>query len=171
MGFDQQPGTGVQGYVSCGGSNYRPSQNSMMNSLFGNNPNTSFNAVSREKMIMDIWRIIERPWDAVNPPAGAVTNPASLSITLIDPTVINVDWSVDGNVVAVNGGPNYAIGAAGLAAGSHMVTARMYDNATDALVKYRTGGTTFNRQYWGPPTTANMMKGSERTLTWTVTIQ
>jgi hypothetical protein len=138
--FNQTPGTGVQGFVSCGGSYYRPTQNSMMNSLFGTNPNTSFNAVSREKMIMDIWRIIERPWDAVDPPAGAVTNPTTLNITLIDPAVINVDWSVDGNVVAMNGGPSYAIGSAGLAAGAHMVTAKMYDNATDALVRYRTGG-------------------------------
>ena len=46
-----------------------------------------------------------------------------------------------------------------------------YDNAGTDLVRYRTGGTQYNRQYWGPPTSANMMRGSERTATWTVTIQ
>jgi hypothetical protein len=38
------------------------------------------------------------------------------------------------------------------------------------LVRYRTGGNNFNRQYWGPPTMANGMRGSEKTATWTVTI-
>lgn len=171
LNYSQTPGTGMQGFFSCGGSAWRPTSNSMMNSLFGNNANTSFNAISREKMIMDIWRIIQTPWDSLTPPAGAVTNPPTLAVNVIDPAVISVDWSVDGKLVAVNGGPTYAIGAAGLAPGAHMVTARAYDNAGTDLVRYRTGGTQYNRQYWGPPTSANMMRGSERTATWTVTIQ
>ena len=54
--------TGLQGtfvgsrYVDSG--QYRPSGNSMMNSLFGNNVNTSFNSVSREQMIFSIWRAV-----------------------------------------------------------------------------------------------------------------
>ena len=60
----------------------------------------------------------------------------------------------------MNGGPTYAIGTAGLAAGTHMVTARAYDNAGMDLVRYRTGGNNFNRQYWGAPTQANGMRGS-----------
>jgi hypothetical protein len=171
LDFDQNPGTGKQGFVSCGGNAYRPSSNSMMNSLFGNNANTSFNAVSREKMIMDIWRTIETPWDSVTPPAGAVTNPASLSVNVIDEAVISVDWTLDGRLIAVSGGPTYAIGAAGLSPGSHMVSARAYDNAGTDLVRYRSGGTQYGRMFWGPPTAANMMRGSERTVTWTVTIQ
>jgi hypothetical protein len=108
---DQEPGTGRQGFFACEGNNaYRPSDNSMMNLLFGDDPDTSFNPVSREKMVMDIWRIVENPWDAVNPPAGAVMNPATLSLALIDPAVINVEWSVDGTVVNVNGGPVYNVG-------------------------------------------------------------
>ena len=76
LGFDQEPGTAMQGIFECMSSgNYRPSDNSMMNSLFGDDPDTSFNAVSREKMIMDIWRIIESPWDSAEPPEGAVTSP------------------------------------------------------------------------------------------------
>ena len=133
---------------SDGGQTWRPSQNSMMNSLFGNNPNTSYNSVSREKMVMDIWRIVQTPYDSVVPPAGAVTNPPALTVNVIDPAVINVDWSVDGQMVAMNGGPTYNIGAANLSPGTHMVTARAYDNAPETLVR-QAPGTTFNRQYWG----------------------
>jgi hypothetical protein len=172
LDYDQTPGTGKQGFFACeGNSAYRPSDNSMMNMLFGDDDDTSFNPVSREKMIHDIWRIIQTPWDSVTPAAGAVMNPASLTVNVIDPAVISVDWSVDGNVVAMNGGPTYAVGAAGLAPGTHMISARAYDNAGMDLVRYRTGGTQYNRQYWGPPTSANMMRGSERSVSWTVTIQ
>src|SRR5688572_43796 len=162
--------TGVQGtfvgsrYVDSG--QYRPSSNSMMNSLFGTNVNTSFNGVSREQMVLDIWRVIANPWDSVVPPAGAVTNPTTLTVNVIDPAVISVDWSVDGMVVARNGGPVYNIGAANLPAGMHTVTARAYDNAGMDLVR-QVPGTTFNRQYWG----AGSMGRSDKTVTWTVTKQ
>jgi hypothetical protein len=171
LDFDQVPGTGVQGFFSCGGSTWRPSSNSMMNSPFGDDVNTSFNAVSREKMVMDIWRYVETPWDSLTPPEGAVTNPASLAVSVIDPAVISVDWSVDGELVATDGGPTYAIGAAGLAAGTHVVSARAYDNADTNLVRYRSGDGKYGRAFWGAPTSVNRMHGSERTATWTVTIQ
>jgi hypothetical protein len=102
----------------------------------------------------------------VVPPAGAVTNPASLTVNVIDPAVIRVDWSVDGNMVGPNGGPTYAIGAANLSPGMHTVTARAYDNAGMDLVR-QVPGTTFNRQYWG----SGAMGHSDKTLTWQVTIQ
>jgi hypothetical protein len=162
--YDQMGATGVQGtfigsrYVDSG--QYRPSSNSMMNSLFGNNANTSFNCVSREKMIFDIWRIIGNPWDSVVPPAGAVTNPATLTVNVIDPNVVAVDWSVDGTVVMRNGGPTF--NASTLAAGTHMVSARAYDNAGMDLVR-QTTGTSFNRQYWA--------SNAQKTVTWTVTKQ
>jgi hypothetical protein len=142
----------------------------MMNSLFGNDPDTSFNQPSREKMIMDIWRIIETPWDSLEPPAGAApAGTTTLKLNLIDPAVLSVDWSVDSAMAMMNGGPSFS--TAGLTPGMHTVTARVYDNAGMDLVRYRTGGNTFNRQWWGPPTSANMMRGSERTVTWTVTVQ
>jgi hypothetical protein len=167
LGFDQQPGTGMQDFFACdGGQTWRPTENSMMNSLFGTSPDTAYNAVSREKIVMDIWRVVMTPYDSVEPAAGPVTNPATLTVNVIDPKVINVDWSVDGNVVAMNGGPSYAIGSAKLAPGTHMVTARAYDNAGKDLVR-QVPGTTFNRQYWG----AGAMGHSDKTVTWTVTIQ
>ena len=136
IGYNQTPGTGMQGFFACdGGGTWRPSSNSMMNSLFGNNPNTSFNSVSREKIIMDIWRAVQQPYDSVEPAAGAVTNPTMLKVNVIDPAVISVDWTVDGTVVARNGGPTLHRRSAGLASGSHTITARAYDNAGMDLVQ------------------------------------
>jgi hypothetical protein len=167
LGYDHDPGTGVQGFFACeGGSAYRPTENSMMNQLFGDDPNTSYNPVSKEKIVMDIWRAVQSPYDSVTPEAGPVTNPTTLSVNVIDPAVISVDWTVDGAVVATDGGPTYAVGAAGLAAGMHTVTARAYDNAGTDLVR-QAPGTTFNRQYWG----SGAMGHSDKTVTWTVTIE
>jgi hypothetical protein len=159
--------TGMQGtwlgsrYVGTG--QYRPSCNSMMNSLFGQKVDTSFNSVSREQMVFSIWRAVT-PIDSTEPPAGAVTNPAVLRVNVVDPAVINVDWTIDG-VTTVNGGTSFS--TAMLASGTHMITAKAYDNATTDLVKLRTGvcpssvkgnychGTAWNR--------------STQTVTWTVT--
>src|SRR6185436_5511906 len=60
MNVPDKGATGVQGtfvgsrYVGTG--QWRPSANSMMNSLFGSDVNTSFNSVSREQMVFSIWR-------------------------------------------------------------------------------------------------------------------
>ena len=158
-------------YVDQG--QYRPSGNSKMNSLFGDDLNTSYNAVSREKMVMDIWRYVE-PIDSTNPPEGAVSNPATLTAYVIDPEVINVDWSVDGAVISENGGASLNVASLGLSAGSHTISAFAYDNATTDLVRYRSGdcpnGTMpsmggkdpcFGRQNW---------PRSQQTVTWDVTI-
>src|SRR5678816_1908614 len=119
IGYNQTPGTGMQGVIACSGNNtWRPSQNSMMNSLFCSNnnqatctANTAFNSVSREKIVMDIWRAVQQPYDSVEPPAGAVTNPTMLKVNVIDPAVINVNWSVDGALVGANGGPIFSVAA------------------------------------------------------------
>jgi len=159
--------TGMQGtwqgsrYVGPG--QYRPSCNSMMNSLFGNNLDTSFNSVSREQMIFSIWRAVT-PIDSTEPPAGAVTNPTTLKVNVVDPAVINVDWTIDGQTT-VNGGTSFSTAA--LAAGTHTIVAKAYDNASTDLVKLRTGvcpssvkgnychGTSWTR--------------STQSVTWTVT--
>jgi hypothetical protein len=160
MGFDQQPGTGEQGEFQCEGSNnLRPSDNSMMNSLFGENPDTSFNSVSREKMVTDFWRFVE-PIDSTVPPEGAVASPTTLRVNVVDPAVLNVDWSVDGMVVLPNGGTTFDVAAAGLMPGSHTIEARAYDNAGEDLVRYRSGGD-YGRMNWAR---------SEQTATWTVTV-
>jgi len=120
---------------------------------------TGYNAVSAEKMVMDIWRACV-PIDSTVPPAGAVSNPATLTVNVIDPAVISVDWSVDGTVVAANGGPTLTV-AGKVPSGSHMVSAKAYDNAGMDLVRYRSGGTNWGRMNWAR---------SQQTVTWTVTV-
>ena len=97
LNVPDQGATGVQStfvgsrYADTG--QYRPSANSMMNSLFGTNLNTSFNSVSREQIIFTIWRAV-RPVDSTEPPAGTadapaeVESPGTLAVHVIDPEVI-----------------------------------------------------------------------------------
>lgn len=160
--------TGVQGtfvgsrYVDSG--QYRPSANSMMNSLFGTNVNTSFNSVSREQIIFSIWRAVV-PIDSTEPPAGDVDDAALLKVNVIDPDVINVDWTVDGTT-SVNAGVTLPTDA--LAPGTHTVSARAYDNATMDLVRNRSGKCppkVMGNQYCY----ATSWPRSEQTVTWTLT--
>jgi hypothetical protein len=165
--------TGVQGtwqgsrYLGTG--QYRPSCNSMMNSLFGGADlakiplDTSFNSVSREQMIFSIWRAV-KPIDSADPPEGAVNNPATLRVNVVDPAVINVDWTIDG-MTTVNGGTSFS--TAGLASGTHMISAKAYDNASMDLVKLRTS--TCPTAVKGNYCHATAWKNSVQTVTWTVT--
>jgi len=166
MNYNQAGATGVQStfsgsrYVGVN-EQYRPSANSMMNSLFGNNVNTSFNSASREQMVMSIWRVV-KPIDSTEPAAGAVTSPGMLKVNVIDPAVINVDWTVDGTTM-VNGGTTFDTSTLG--AGSHTVSAKAYDNADMDLVRYKSStcpssvtGNYCHRTAW---------KNSIQTVTWT----
>lgn len=157
VGYNHAGATGIQG-TWTGGANgrYKPSNNSMMNSLFGTNPNTAYNPASAEKMIMDIWQRVV-PIDSTVPPAGAVSGAMPLVVNVIDPAVIYVDWTVDGTTM-VNGGTTF--NTAGLAPGSHTISAKAYDNAGNDLVRH-VPGTTYGRQNWAR---------SVQTVTWTVTI-
>jgi hypothetical protein len=176
IGYNATGATGVQStfdgsrYVAVGAGQYRPSANSMMNSLFcgGNQANctanTAYNQVSREQMVMSIWKRIH-PIDSTEPAAGAVTSPGVLKVNVIDATVINVDWTVDSNPPMVNGGVTFDTSS--LAAGSHTIKATAYDNAADDLVRYKTStcpssvtGSYCHRTAW---------KNSTQTVTWTFT--
>ncbi|MGC4025344.1 MAG: M64 family metallopeptidase [Mesorhizobium sp.] len=171
LGFDAVDATGVQcifqGSAMCrfGEPQYRSSQNSMMNSLYGENKNTSFNAVSREKIIMDIWRVV-RPIDAAEPEAGDVPAPITLKVYVVDPSVISVDWSLDGELIATDAGPAYDVAAAGLATGTHVITARAYDNADDSWVRARSGRCIDEAHCWN----RDAWKNSEQSVSWSVNV-
>lgn len=173
VGYNQAGATGEQGMIQgsryCDNGQYRPSQNSMMNLLFGDNPNTSFNSVSREQIVFSIWRIIENPYDSVSPEPGAVTNPGNLVVRTIDPEVISVDWSVNGQLVAEDGGEVFNIAQANLSPGTYTITARTYDNAGDDLVRYRDGTCPpSNSGYYCHRTGWNR---ASKDVTWQVTVQ
>ena len=131
----------------------------MMNQLFGDKPNTSFNSVSREKMIMDIWRAVT-PIDVATPAPGAIDKPGTIELRLVDPEVIHVDWSVDGEMVKANGGQSFDVAAQGLAAGKHTISARAYDTAGMELVR-NTSGMQYGRMNWAR---------SQQTVEWTVDV-
>jgi hypothetical protein len=157
MEYVQEPGTGEQGLFQCDGSNYRPTENSMMNSLFGDNPNTSFNSISREKMVFDFWRYTQ-PVDSVDPPEGDVSGTTLLRVNVIDGDVIDVDWSVDGEVVEQDGGAEFDVAVMG--PGTYEVMAYAFDNADEDLVRYRDGGE-WGREDWAR---------SRQEVRWTVTV-
>jgi hypothetical protein len=155
---------------------YRPSDNSMMNSLFCQPSNcdnkaanlaTSFNGVSREQMVFSIWRAV-KPIDAAIPPAGPVSSPELLQVAVIDPAVIDVDWSVDGALVAAKGGGTLNVKGLNLAPGAHEVSAKAYDNASEDLVKYRKGECQASVD--GDYCHATGWKNATQTVTWSVTI-
>ncbi len=164
--------TGVQSsfsgsrYESPEDGRYRPSDNSMMNSLFGLSADTSFNSVSREQMVFSIWQFV-RPIDSTVPAQGVVSGPGNLQVNVIDPLVINVDWSVDGELVAENAGTTFRYGGC-----SH----RVNTSSKHAL-------TTTRRKIWcdcaqsecpssvtGSYCHATAWKNSEQTVEWSVTI-
>jgi hypothetical protein len=177
IGYNATGATGVQStfdgsrYIAVGAGQYRPSANSMMNSLFCGNTanqtactaNTAYNQVSREQMVMSIWKRIH-PIDSTEPAAGAVTSPGVLKVNVIDPAVISVDWTVDGTTMT-NAGVMFDTSSLG--AGSHTVSAKAYDNAGDDLVRYKSStcpssvtGSYCHRTAW---------KNSIQTVTWTFT--
>ncbi|HKO93917.1 MAG TPA: hypothetical protein VJU61_22340, partial [Polyangiaceae bacterium] len=167
-----QGATGLQGVFSgsryADVAQYRPTSNSMMNSLFGNNVNTSFNSVSREQMIFSIWRAV-RPIDATEPPAGAVAEGVSaLTVRVVDPAVIDIDWEIDGELAAQKAGGRLDLAVAALAPGAHTIVARAYDNASEDLVRQRSGRCpdTVTGRYCH----ATAWLNSTQTVEWTLTV-
>jgi len=174
IGYNQTGATGVQSTWShsrYNASNYRPTANSMMNSMFcGTNdetkctPNTAFNSVSREQIVMSIWKKV-KPIDSTEPAMGAVTSPAILKVNVVDPAVINVDWDLDGTITK-NGGTTFDTSK--LAAGSHTIKATAYDNAADDLVRYK-DSTCPSALGTGWYCHRNAWKNSTQTVMWTFT--
>ncbi|MFZ5896534.1 MAG: M64 family metallopeptidase [Myxococcota bacterium] len=170
LGYDAVDATGMQcifqgsGRCRFSASQFRSSNNSMMNSLYSDAKSSSFNAVSREKIIMDIWRRV-RPIDGIDPEPGEVLPVSTLRLELVDENVISVDWSVDGILLAKDGGPSYDLSASRLPPGTHTIAARVYDNADETWVRARNGcgnrRLCWNRDAW---------KNSEQVVTWTVTV-
>lgn len=117
-------GTRVQGAFEgsryCNSGQYRPSQQSQMNIL-----PRPFNMPSMEKIILDIYSIVD-PIDNHTDNSAPLTSPQALQVRVVDPEVIQVEWSIDGEIVEAASGECFELPA--LAAGSHTVTARAYDD-------------------------------------------
>ena len=84
-----------------------------------------FNLPSQQKMIHDIYAIV-RPIDAHTPNGATLVEPAVLQVRLVDPSVLKVEWIVDGTSLTSDGGECFD--PATLPSGEHQVTARAYDD-------------------------------------------
>ena len=91
-----------------------------------------------------------------------------LKLFVIDPTVIDVDWSVNGERVAAKGGTAFDVANAGLPSGTHTISATAYDNATEDLVKYRDAECPDSVESWYCHSTG--WANATQTVEWTVTI-
>ena len=124
VGYNQ-PGIGVIGafegarYFEKG--IYRPSDNSKMRSL-----GRPFDAVSREKIILDIYDIVD-PLDSYTSNAALLVDPAVLTTSVIDPAVIKLQWSVDDALLPFEMGQTLDVAALHLSIGLHSIRVRAYD--------------------------------------------
>ena len=101
---------------------YRPSLNSKMRSL-----GRPFDAISREKIVLDIYTIID-PLDRWRDNGRPVSGPdPELWVQPIDPDVIKVDWLVDGEPVPTATGTSFRPAEFGFEEGEFEITARAYD--------------------------------------------
>jgi hypothetical protein len=104
---------------------YRPSDNSKMGWTKDIAP-VSYNAVSREQIILDIYSIV-RPMDACLDTLTQKKDPDSIWVKVIDPAVIWVDWYVNGVLVKKNGGSSLKRNEISSAPGTYTVKAHVYD--------------------------------------------
>lgn len=110
-------------YVDKGA--YRPTPNSKMGWTSDRRP-ASFNAICREKIILDIYEIV-RPLDGFADTAGVLINPASLWVKPVDPAVVKVDWYVNGALVAEKGEASLSLKQIARKKGTYTVKAHAYD--------------------------------------------
>jgi hypothetical protein len=125
IGYNQ-PGIGIigayQGGFYCNQNIYRPSYNSKMRAL--NNP---FDAVSREEIILDIYRIVD-PLDAWLDNSALLLNPVNLWVDTIDESIIKTEWFVDGVKVVGASGDQFDPLAFGYGPGTYTIMAHNFDS-------------------------------------------
>ncbi len=111
---------------------YRPTETSKMRQL-----GEKFNAVCREKIILDIYDIVD-PIDDSLQPFVTYTDPGEIWVDLVDPNVIDVEWRVDDVPVSGASGETFSLTDWGFGAGTYWVTATAYD-ATEWIREGREG--------------------------------
>lgn len=106
---------------------YRPTFDSRMNETAGKNrPPFSFNIVCREKIVHDIYNIVQ-PIDTLMDTTGQTTDPDSVWVQVIDPHVIHVDWYVNDELKKTDGGTSLSLSDIATDAGTYIIKAHVYD--------------------------------------------
>lgn len=132
LGYND-PQTGVVGaYEGALGKNfgiYRPSDETLMNLVFGDNV---FGPIAREKIILDIYDIVN-PMDAFLSTTPTYTLADNLWVDVVDTNVINVQWKFDSTVITDQTSETFDLQQAVslLGPGVHTITARAYDTILD----------------------------------------
>jgi IgA Peptidase M64 len=123
LDFEHAPGTGKQGIFEgaqyCDRGAYRPTQDSVMNSLWRS---AYLNAISREQAVRILYDLVD-PIDEATP--STVTRADTLEVRVIDPAVIDVEWTVDEGSTPVATGARFDVRT--LDPGTHRVRARAVD--------------------------------------------
>jgi hypothetical protein len=109
-----------EGSRYCDSGQYRPSVDSEMNLL-----PQPFNMPSAEKIIVDIYSIVQ-PIDAHTDNSTPLSSPESLQVRVVDPDILKVEWSIDGELVEGETGECFVLPA--LDPGEHSVSVRVFDN-------------------------------------------
>jgi hypothetical protein len=144
---DGDQGTGLQDIYTCdAGSGTKPTEDSVMNSLWRS---SYLNSISLENAVRSIYEIIQ-PIDSATD--AATTAPGVLEVRVIDPAVVRVDWSIDGGDVVASGS-TFDVSAQNLVAGSHTITARAWDPTP-----------------WVPLDTPHGRDDLEQTVQWTISV-
>ncbi len=124
LGYEQ-PGIGVIGAYEGGRyfdqGIYRPSLDSKMRSL-----DRPFDAVSREKFILDIYEHVD-PLDAWLSTEGTLVDPEELWIDVVDPEVISVEWFLDGELLEIAFDETLELEELRLEPGNYTLSARAFD--------------------------------------------
>jgi len=94
-----------EGAIYAGEGAFRPSKNSKMGWTSDRKP-ASFNAICREKIILDIYEIVD-PVDEAMDMSKTHINPENIWIKVIDPDILLVDWYIDDELILENGGPSF----------------------------------------------------------------
>lgn len=124
-----EPDLGTVGaYEGAGYSEFglfRPSEDSKMRDL-----GRPFDAIAREKFVLDIYGLVD-PLDAWLDNSAILVNPAYLTVDVVDPDVININWFVNGTLVPGANDETFRLSEFGFGAGRYTITARAFDANPD----------------------------------------
>jgi hypothetical protein len=125
---DPSTNIGPIGYYQGAGYNseglYRPSDNSKMRSL-----DRPFDAIAREAFINTIYNEVN-PLDQFLATTTVLQLGDTAWVDTIDPSVIKVNWLIDGNLLSFHG-ESFFLDQLGLSIGDHTLTAVAYDTLLD----------------------------------------
>jgi hypothetical protein len=93
--------------------------------------------VEREIVVHDFYKLV-RPLDGRSPDQDIVKDPQLLQAKTVDPEVIQVDWYVDGKLIAKDGGGEFRPPIPTL--GRHTVRAHAFDRVINHAFSDRNGG-------------------------------